>query len=120
MRDTQAKSSSLEAERDKRRRARALRPAQKAQAASETTAQASGTNRRILLVDLNNCATFPTMSIGIIISALREHGHQVRLLCPLAYDVPATERERNETFKDEIARRARLSSSPTLLSLIHI
>jgi radical SAM superfamily enzyme YgiQ (UPF0313 family) len=66
------------------------------------------------MVDLNNFATFPTLSIGILVSSLRNAGHQVRLLCPLAYDVPAAERERSETRFEDLMRRVHLSTNPVL------
>jgi radical SAM superfamily enzyme YgiQ (UPF0313 family) len=74
----------------------------------------SSSGHRILMVDLNNFATFPTLSIGILVSSLRNAGHQVRLLCPLAYDVPAAERERSETRFEDVMRRVHLSTNPLL------
>lgn len=71
-------------------------------------------SRKILMVDLNNFATYPTLSIGILVSSLRNAGHQVRLLCPLAYDVPAVERERSETRFEDLKRRVHLSANPLL------
>jgi anaerobic magnesium-protoporphyrin IX monomethyl ester cyclase len=65
-----------------------------------------------LLVDLNNFATFPTLAVGILISALRQAGHTVQLLVPLEYDVPATERERVESRLDHWMRRVHLSTWP--------
>lgn len=63
-----------------------------------------------LLIDLNNFSTFPTLAIGILVATLRNAGHDVRLLVPLAYDVPASERERIERFFDHIMRRVHLST----------
>lgn len=68
--------------------------------------------RRILIVDLNNFATFPTLAIGIIVAALRNAGHQVKLISPLAHDVPASERERAERYVDHLKRRMHLSTMP--------
>lgn len=65
-----------------------------------------------LLVDLNNFATFPTLAVGILVAALRNAGHEVRLLVPLAYDVPASERERVERRSDHWMRRIHLSTWP--------
>ena len=64
---------------------------------------------QLLIVDLNNFANFPTLAVGILTAALRNRGHQVEVLCPLAYDVPAVERERPETHLDHVARRVHLS-----------
>lgn len=63
-----------------------------------------------LLVDLNNFATFPTLAVGILVAALRKAGHDVHLLVPLAYDVPASERERIERRLDHWMRRIHLST----------
>ncbi|MBC9032932.1 radical SAM protein [Sphingomonas sp. JC676] len=68
------------------------------------------TRHTALLVDLNNFATFPTLAVGILIAALRNAGHEVRLLVPLAYDVPASERERVEWWLDHWMRRIHLST----------
>ena len=67
---------------------------------------------RALLVDLNNFSTFPTLAIGILVAALRRAGHEARLLAPLAYDVPASERERAEWIGDHLMRRIHLSTKP--------
>jgi len=70
--------------------------------------------RRILMVDLNNFASFPTLAVGIITAALRNHGYQVEMISPLAYDVPAAERERAETIVDHWQRRIHLSTLRSL------
>jgi radical SAM superfamily enzyme YgiQ (UPF0313 family) len=67
---------------------------------------------RPLLVDLNSFATFPTLATGILIAALRKAGHDPTLLVPLAYDVPARERERREWWLDDVMRRIHLSTRP--------
>lgn len=67
---------------------------------------------KILIVDLNNFSTFPTLAIGILVASLRNAGHDVKLISPLAHDVPAAERERAERFTDHIARRIHLSTFP--------
>lgn len=69
---------------------------------------------RILIVDLNNFASFPTLAVGIITAALRNHGYQVEMISPLAYDVPAAERERAETIMDHWQRRIHLSTLRSL------
>ncbi len=65
---------------------------------------------RVLIVDLNNFATFPTMAIGILVAALRNRGFAVSVISPLAHDVPALERERREWFGDHLHRKIRLSN----------
>lgn len=72
--------------------------------------------RRVLLVDLNNFASFPTLAVGIITAALRNHGFHVRMISPLAYDVPAAERERAENIFDHVQRRIHLSTFAPLTS----
>lgn len=69
-------------------------------------------SRRILAVDLNNFASFPTLAIGLLTASLRNHGHEVQVICPLAYDVPASERERRENVLDHFKRRLHLSTMP--------
>lgn len=75
---------------------------------------------RLLIVDLNNFASFPTLAIGLLVAALRGRGHRVEVLCPLAHDVPATERERRETRVDHIRRRIHLSDWPLFLDMREI
>lgn len=67
------------------------------------------------MVDLNNFASFPTLAIGILVASLRDRGHEVRVICPLSYDVPAAVRERRETFLDHVQRRVHLSNHPLFL-----
>ena len=76
------------------------------------------TDRRIrtLLVDLNNYARFPTLAIGYLVAALRREGIDVEVLSPLAYGLPATEREHQETLRDQLLRRAYFATHPALIS----
>jgi hypothetical protein len=83
-------------------------------AQSEIAAPRLSRARSVLIVDLNNFSTFPTLAVGLLIANLRSEGFRVRLLSPLAFDVPAAERERAETLADHFARRLHLSTSPTL------
>lgn len=100
--------------REERRRLRVMRPARRAgsQDAEQDVPRRQG--RKVLMIDLNNFATFPTLAIGILVAALRNSGHIVRLMCPLSHDVPAAEREYRESFVDDLRRRMHLSTSPTL------
>ncbi|QMW21474.1 B12-binding domain-containing radical SAM protein [Sandaracinobacteroides saxicola] len=68
--------------------------------------------RTVLIVDLNNFASFPTLAVGILVAALRNAGHHVKLLVPLAHDVPASERERAERPHHHWMRRLHLSTAP--------
>lgn len=68
---------------------------------------------RVLIVDLNNLCTYPTLSIGLLTASLRSAGYEVQVLSPLAHDVVAAPREHAETLKDHVARRIQLSTSPS-------
>jgi radical SAM superfamily enzyme YgiQ (UPF0313 family) len=69
--------------------------------------------RRAMLVDLNNFATFPTLAVGLLVASLRQAGIHAEVLCPLAHDVPAAERERQERLRDHLMRRVHLSTRPS-------
>lgn len=88
---------------------RALRPARLAGTIAQSAPPRGQASSRFLVVDLNNFASFPTLAVGILVSALRNRGHQVNVLCPLAYDVPATQRERREILFDHLRRRLHLA-----------
>jgi anaerobic magnesium-protoporphyrin IX monomethyl ester cyclase len=95
------------------RRIRAHRSARQDSGAHEGILVARATQpRRVLIVDLNNFASFPTLAIGLLTASLRNRGHEVQVLCPLAYDVPAVERERQENALDHLKRRLHLSTLP--------
>lgn len=90
------------------RPSRALRPARVA--TSETQpGPAASTSLQLLFVDLNSFVSFPTLAVGLLVAALRKCGHRVEVLCPLAFDAPAVERERREWFGDYLARRIHLT-----------
>src|ERR1700674_4076534 len=100
---------------ERTRSPRAFRPAR--QVNSTTNGGHSLKNnarRRVLIVDLNNSATFPTLTVGVLVSALRQEGHEVQVLCPLAHDVPAAERERQENWFDHFKQRVHLTETPWL------
>lgn len=65
--------------------------------------------RRVLLVDLNRFTSFPTLAVGILAASLRAGGFSVKVICPLALDVPSAAREKQETLWDHVHRRVRLS-----------
>lgn len=70
---------------------------------------------KVLIVDLNNFASFPTLAIGILVASLRNAGHQVRLISPLVFDVPAAHREKQETYLDHLKRRIHLTDFQPVL-----
>lgn len=97
-----------------RRRARLARPPRRGEETSpqDRSAKTQGASQaaRVLMIDLNNFTTFPTLAIGLLVASLRNDGHQVRVMCPLAHDVPAIEREYCETRWDDLRRRTHLST----------
>ena len=88
---------------------RALRPARMIAGTPATGVRIAERPRRALLVDLNNFASFPTLAVGLLVASLRNRGHVVQLLSPLAHDVPAVAREQRETWVDQAKRRIHLS-----------
>lgn len=70
----------------------------------------SAAGLKVAMVDLNNFSTFPTLAVGILVASLRNAGHEVEVVVPLAYDVPAAERERREWWIDDLKRRVHLST----------
>ncbi|MCC5822457.1 MAG: B12-binding domain-containing radical SAM protein [Phycisphaerales bacterium] len=73
--------------------------------------------RRVAIVDLNNFATFPTLAVGLLVASLRNAGFEAEVICPLAHDVPAFERERRERVTDHWQRRIRLSTRPSVTTV---
>jgi len=99
--------------RQKRQQQRIGRPAIVKESQSES-GDKSTAGRDVLLVDLNNFATFPTLAVGILVAALRNSGHRVSLMCPLSHDVPAAVREYRESKFDDFKRRLHLTTSPVM------
>lgn len=100
------------------RQVRALRPARTNLGGSQQVPGTVSTGKfNVLIVDLNNFASFPTLAIGLLTASLRNQGHQVEVLCPLAHDVPAVQRERQETWIDHARRRIHLSDWFPVLGL---
>ncbi len=69
---------------------------------------------KVLIVDLNNYARFPTLAIGYLIAPLRQAGFEVELLSPLAHGQSGVMREHQERFTDH-ARRWLYMAPPALL-----
>jgi anaerobic magnesium-protoporphyrin IX monomethyl ester cyclase len=59
---------------------------------------------KILFVDLNNYARFPTLAIGYLVAPLRAAGYEVELLSPLALGQPGVMREHQDTVLDHVKR----------------
>lgn len=70
--------------------------------------------RRVVLVDFNRFTSFPTLAVGILTAALRAQGAAVRVICPLALNIPAASREREERLFDHLHRRICLSDERTV------
>lgn len=51
----------------------------------------------VLLVDLNNFARYPTLSVGYLCSILRKEGHSVEVFAPLMMGVKGVQREQSPT-----------------------
>ncbi len=78
-------------------------------AARSNVSPKAETSANVLIVDLNIFANFPTMAIGLLVAAMRNDGLNVDVLAPLAFDAPASERERQESLLDHLMRRIHLS-----------
>lgn len=101
--------------RRQRQQSKLARPATLHQQVISPLQQSQG--RDVLLIDLNNFATFPTLAVGILVAGLRNAGHRVSLMCPLSHDVPASVREYRESRLDDVKRRLNLTTSPMLKSV---
>jgi len=103
------------------RQSRELKPARTAEPNSHRKTGNVGGHAadtlNILIIDLNNFASFPTLAIGLLTASLRDRGHGVEVLCPLAFDAPATMRERREWIGDHILRRIHLTDWTPALAI---
>lgn len=77
----------------------------------------NASGHRALLVDLNNFASFPTLAVGILVASLRNAGFDAQVIVPLAYDVPASVREREESIWHHLQRRIHLSTFRPFLGI---
>lgn len=60
---------------------------------------------KILIVDLNNYARYPTLAVGYLVAPLRAAGFEVELLSPLAHGMKGVMREHREGWFDHFKRR---------------
>lgn len=72
--------------------------------------------KNILLVDLNNEASYPTMAIGVLSAPLKAAGYHVDVFAPLAQGVKALARDRQETIIDYFVARIFYSGNPFLIA----
>lgn len=72
---------------------------------------------RVLIVDLNNFARYPTLAIGYLITPLRNAGFHVDLLSPLNIGAPPIEREKAEDWREHMKRRVNFATHPVMQKL---
>ena len=60
---------------------------------------------RVLVIDLNNFARYPTIAVGYLASILRASDIAVTVYSPLAHGVPGIERDQPETILRSMGRR---------------
>lgn len=60
---------------------------------------------KVLLVDLNNYARYPSLGIGYLVAPLRSAGYEVELLSPMAHGQSGVMREHQENILDHLMRR---------------
>ena len=60
---------------------------------------------KVLIIDLNNYARYPTLAIGYLVAPLRSAGFEVELLSPLAHGESGVMREHQESVIDHLKRR---------------
>lgn len=99
------------------RKNRALRPATLRHVDEAGLSALKGAGLRVLIVDLNNFTSFPTLAVGLLTASLRNQGHRVDLLSPLSYNVPAVSRERPDTLIDHVVRRVHLTDWEPVVGL---
>lgn len=75
-----------------------------------TSINSNVADNTVLVIDLNNYATFPTIAVGILIASLREEGYDVTLVTALSHDLSALSREKKENFYQYVQRRVHLST----------
>jgi len=67
---------------------------------------------RVLVVDLNNFAYYPTIAVGYLVAVLRRADCRVEVLSPLMLGVPSGLREKTEGWIDHVERRVSYSTRP--------
>jgi len=72
---------------------------------------------RIMIVDLNNFARYPTLAIAYLVAPLREAGFHVDVLSPLTIGAPPMTHEREETWQEHVVRRVNFGTHPVMQKL---
>jgi radical SAM superfamily enzyme YgiQ (UPF0313 family) len=68
---------------------------------------------RLVIVDLNNFACYPTIAVGYLVAVLRRAGFRVEVLSPLSLGLSSLPREKHsESRLDHIERRISYSTRP--------
>src|SRR5688572_28315338 len=75
---------------------------------------------RVLVVDLNNFARYPTLAIGVLVAVLRRAAMNVQVFSPLSCGVTGVAREarpgRFGLLRDRLAYRSAVSTNPLVKS----
>ena len=53
----------------------------------------SDSSPRVLIVDLNNFARYPTLAVGLLTAILRQHSFNVTVFSPLSTGITGVQRE---------------------------
>src|SRR5688572_3758492 len=76
------------------------------------------TSPRVLVVDLNNFARYPTLAVGLLVAVLRRAGMTVDVFSPLSCGVSGVVREarpgRFGLLRDRLSYRTAVSTSPLM------
>ncbi|MFZ1426348.1 MAG: radical SAM protein [Geminicoccaceae bacterium] len=67
---------------------------------------------RVLVIDLNSFARFPTLAVGALVRGLRNAGHEVQVICPFRHGAPTIQREGQETYWQYVQKRVYFSTHP--------
>src|SRR5688572_16763973 len=77
-----------------------------------------GDSARVLVVDLNNFARYPTLAIGVLVAVLRRAGMAVEVFSPLSCGVSGFAREarpgRFGLVRDRLSYRSAVSTNPVV------
>jgi radical SAM superfamily enzyme YgiQ (UPF0313 family) len=72
---------------------------------------------RVLIVDLNNFARYPTLAIAYLVTPLRAAGFTVDVLSPLNIGAPPATHEKAENWQEHLLRRVNHATHPVMQSL---
>ena len=76
--------------------------------------ESNGKGKRLILIDLNNEAPFPTLAIGYLSTPLKQAGYQVDVFSPLAYSNKILPRDVQEDWKNYAVQRIRFAAHPVI------